>query len=238
MQALTDPIDELVLRIKRKDGLAAATLHDAYRWLLRCSVPDTPFVRRVAKLALLAHDALGHGSNLLAAKLLYEPMMRARFARVGERVHVTELPFVIGHCRVHVGDDCNLSKIMIFSGRFLDAPELHIGRGCTIGFLVSFSVNRRIVIGEHTGIASRATISDSDGHPADLERRLRKEPLAESDIRPVTIGDHVWIGHSAHVQKGVTIGRGAVVAAGSVVTSDVPEGALAMGVPARIVKRA
>jgi acetyltransferase-like isoleucine patch superfamily enzyme len=47
----------------------------------------------------------------------------------------------------------------------------------------------------------------------------------------------VWIGRGAHILKGVTIGRGAIVAAGSVVASDVPAGAMAMGVPARIVKR-
>lgn len=230
-------IERLTVQVKRRRGPAAAALHDAYRWLVRWNVPDTPLLRSLARAAFYAHDALGHGSSLLAAKLLYEPMARARFESVGQRVHVTDLPYILGHCKIHVGDDCTLSKILVFSGRFHDAPELRIGRGSTIGFLVSFSVNQRITIGEHVGIASRVTLADSDGHPVDLERRLRGETLRADDIRPVTIGDHVWIGRGAHVQKGVTIGRGAVVAAGSVVTSDVPEGALAMGVPARVVLR-
>lgn len=91
-------------------------------------------------------------------------------------------------------------------------------------------------LGDHVGVAGHAFIADSDGHPADLERRLQGRHLAAADIRPVTIEDHVWIGRNAHVLKGVTVGRGAVVASGSVVTSDVPPGALAMGVPARMIK--
>ena len=51
------------------------------------------------------------------------------------------------------------------------------------------------------------------------------------------IKDNAWIGHGCHILKGVTIGEGAVVAAGSTVISDVPDGALAMGVPARMVKK-
>ena len=87
--------DEIVLRIKRKDGLAAAAVHDAYRWLLRWNMPDTPLVNRVARLAFQAHDAMGHGARLVAAKLLYEPMTRARFASVGKHFHVTELPYIL-----------------------------------------------------------------------------------------------------------------------------------------------
>ncbi len=231
------PVERLVLRVKRKDGVAASAVHDLYRWLVRWNLPDSAIVRHLARLAWSARDAVEHGSGLVASKLFYEPMARARFASFGRGVHITELPYMLGHCNVHVGDGCTISKIMVFSGRFFEEPELFIGRGTSIGYMAAFSVNRCVRIGEHVGIASRATISDSDGHPADLDRRLRGEPLAPEDIRPVTIGDHVWIGRASHVQKGVTIGRGAVVAAGSVVTSDVPEGALAMGVPARVITR-
>jgi acetyltransferase-like isoleucine patch superfamily enzyme len=54
----------------------------------------------------------------------------------------------------------------------------------------------------------------------------------------VVIGDRVWLGTRAVVLKGVTIGDGAVVAAGAVVTRDVPAGAVVAGVPARVVGRA
>jgi acetyltransferase-like isoleucine patch superfamily enzyme len=56
------------------------------------------------------------------------------------------------------------------------------------------------------------------------------------ETRPVTIADDVWIGIGAIVLKGVRIGRGARIAAGAVVTRDVPEGAMVAGNPARVVE--
>jgi acetyltransferase-like isoleucine patch superfamily enzyme len=55
-------------------------------------------------------------------------------------------------------------------------------------------------------------------------------------MQPVRIGDDAWVGFGAVILKGVEIGRGAVVAAGSVVASDVPEGTVVAGNPARVVK--
>lgn len=54
--------------------------------------------------------------------------------------------------------------------------------------------------------------------------------------QPVTIGDHIWIGARTNVLNGVTVGDGAVVAAGSLVTRDVPPRALVGGVPARVLR--
>jgi len=58
----------------------------------------------------------------------------------------------------------------------------------------------------------------------------------KSVATPIIIGDHVWIGMNVTVLKGVTIGDGAVVAAGSMVTKDVPPHSLVAGVPAKVVK--
>lgn len=230
-------VERLILQVKRGETPAARLLRDAYRGLMSLNVPDTPATRRLYASLYYAHDTVQAGSEMLAAKLLYEPMMRARFHSVGKRVHVSRLPYVIGHARITVGDDCRFGKFAVASGRFVDEPELTFGDGCTIGSDVFFSVNKRITIGNRVGIAGRVAISDSDGHPSDPERRARGEQMTAEDILPVTIEDNVWIGRDAHILKGVTIGRGAVVASGSVVASDVPAGALAMGVPARVVKR-
>jgi acetyltransferase-like isoleucine patch superfamily enzyme len=230
-------VEDLILRVKRGDSPATRLAKDAYQRLLAFNLPDTPASRRLFASLYYAHDALQSGSEMLASKLLFEPMVRARFHRVGARLRVAALPYVTGHTRITVGDDCSFGKFAVTSGRFVDAPELVIGDGCTIGSQVFFSVNKRVTLGNHVGIAGRVAISDSDGHPSDPERRMRGEQMTPDDILPVTIEDHVWIGRDAHILKGVTIGRGAVVASGSVVASDVPPGMLAMGVPARIVKR-
>jgi acetyltransferase-like isoleucine patch superfamily enzyme len=76
---------------------------------------------------------------------------------------------------------------------------------------------------------------DSSGHPADPQTRLAGLPPDADDVKPITIGDNVWIGGRAIVYPGVTIGAHSVVAAGSVVTSDVPPCTVVAGNPARRV---
>jgi acetyltransferase-like isoleucine patch superfamily enzyme len=230
-------VDRWLLAIKRRETPAARLAHDAYRWLLRARVPDTELLRRGYRFAGLVYDAYVDAREVACAKLLWEPLLRARCAQVGERVHLTRAPYIRGHPRIVIGDDCTLSSLDVHSGRFCDRPELIIGPHCNVGYDNLFAVNRRIVIGHHVGISQRVVIRDSDGHPTDLERRRRGDVLLrEEDMAPVVVHDYAWIGRDAHVLKGVTIGAGAIVAAGSVVTSDVPDGAIAMGVPARVIR--
>lgn len=91
-----------------------------------------------------------------------------------------------------------------------------------------------IEVGDRVMIGAAALIYDSDFHPLNAEDRSR---LDDSKVAtaPVVIGPDVWIGARAMVLKGVTIGRGAIVAAGAVVTKDVPAGAIVGGVPAKVV---
>jgi acetyltransferase-like isoleucine patch superfamily enzyme len=105
---------------------------------------------------------------------------------------------------------------------------LAIGDGCRLNYGVSIAATSRVTIGAHVRIGPYVTIADSDFH--DLHQRGVRPPSAA-----VTIGDHVWIGGKASILKGVTIGRGAVVGIGSVVTRDVPPFAIVAGVPARVI---
>ena len=92
-------------------------------------------------------------------------------------------------------------------------------------------------------MAHGVQIFDSDSHPVDADSRRRdhravlsgglREPVS---MQPVRLRDDAWVGVGAVILKGVEIGRGAVVAAGSVVASDVPEGTVVAGNPARVVK--
>jgi acetyltransferase-like isoleucine patch superfamily enzyme len=204
---------------------------------MQFNLPDTVATRAVYGSLYRGYSFWQEASEWLTGKLVIEPMVRARFHSVGARLQMSHLPNLSGHTRITVGDDCRFSKFAVTSGRFVDEPELIFGDGCTIGSNVFFSVNKRVQLGNRVGVAGRVAISDSDGHPSDPERRKRGEQMTADDILPVTVGDFVWIGRDAHVLKGVTIGEGAVVASGSVVATDVPAGALAMGVPARVVKR-
>ena len=226
-----------LLRVKRRETPAARLAHDAYRRMRAYNVPETRATRRLYGAMNVVYDVLVDAREMAASKLFYEPMLRARCERVGARVQLSSAPYVRGHARITVGDDCNFSSFSVAAGRFVDHPELRIGNSCTFGSTVFISVNKRVTLEDHVGVAGRVVIQDSDGHPSDPEKRMRGEIMTEQDIAPVLIKEYAWIGRSAHVMKGVTIGRGAIVASGSVVATDVPDGAIAMGVPARVIKR-
>ncbi len=228
--------DRWLLAVKRRETPAARFAHDAYLALRGLNVPDGPVSRCAYRVFGIAYDVWVDAREMGMAKLVWEPMLRARSERVGKRVHLTKAPFVRGHARIEIGDDCFFSSFTVETGRFCDRPELRFGSACSVGYDVLFSVNERITIGDHVGISQRVAVADSDGHPSDLERRKRGDPLGRADIAPVTIHDYAWIGRDAHVLKGVTVGAGAIVASGSVVASDVPDGAIAMGVPARTIR--
>lgn len=106
--------------------------------------------------------------------------------------------------------------------------KLELGSGfCNVN--VKIRCKKSIKIGERAAIAHDVTIMDSDAHSI-VENGFEM-------TKPIVIGDDVWIGSRAMILKGVTIGNGAVVAAGAIVTKDVPANVLVAGIPARIVKR-
>lgn len=85
-----------------------------------------------------------------------------------------------------------------------------------------------ITIGKGAKISHNVTIMDGDGHIVEYAGYI--------PIKPIVIENHVWIGTKATILKGVRIGEGAIVAAGSVVTKDVPPHTLVAGNPAKVIK--
>ena len=103
---------------------------------------------------------------------------------------------------------------------------LNIGSGyCNSN--IKIRCTKKIEIGYNVAISHDVTIMDSDAHD------ILKEAYVST--KPVKIGNHVWIGSRAIILKGVNIGDGAIIAAGTVVTRDVPEKALVAGNPGRII---
>ncbi len=109
----------------------------------------------------------------------------------------------------------------------LKNAKLNLGSGY-INRNVKIRCYPEISIGNDVAISENVTIWDSDAHQI-----MRKE---KQMTQPISIGNHVWIGTNATILKGVTIGDGAIIAAGSVVTKDIPAGCLAAGVPAKVIK--
>jgi len=119
--------------------------------------------------------------------------------------------------------------------RMADGTKILAGPGATvtIGDRSYFDGDCRVIcatrvsIGSGCAIAWEVLIMDTDFH--------RVDGRASGDA-PVRLGDRVWVGVGAKILKGVTVGDGAVIAAGAIVTRDVPAGALVAGNPARVIR--
>lgn len=105
--------------------------------------------------------------------------------------------------------------------------QIKIGNRSYIGDRTEIHAGDLVEIGNGCNISWNCTILDRDYHKLCSDKEI---------IKPVKICDNVWIGCNCTILKGVTIGEGAVVAAGSVVTKDVPPKALVGGNPAKIIK--
>lgn len=92
---------------------------------------------------------------------------------------------------------------------------------------VQITCGDRVEIGEGCAIGRDVVIRSYDGH------KITGESTISS---PIHIGKHVWIGQRAIILKGVTIGDGAIIGAGSIVTKDIPPHSLALGIPAKVIK--
>ena len=90
-----------------------------------------------------------------------------------------------------------------------------------------------VTIGNHVNLAQGITVTALNHNFADNNLRIDEQGVSTN---PVTIGDDIWIGANAVILPGVTIGNHSVVAAGAVVTKDVPPHTLVGGVPAKIIK--
>jgi len=112
--------------------------------------------------------------------------------------------------------------LAINEGATLTLGSGYINNNATIDCFAS------ITIGHGVAISSGVTIRDSDNHS------INGNPVISA---PIVIEDHVWIGLNATILKGVRIGSGSVIAAGAVVTSDVPANSLVGGVPAKVIKQ-
>jgi acetyltransferase-like isoleucine patch superfamily enzyme len=112
----------------------------------------------------------------------------------------------------------------------VDGGRLTIGHGTNInGLGTRLLCAQEVTIGAHCTLSWDVQVLDNDFHA------LTVDGVARPSVAPVRLGDRVWVGTRAVVLKGVTVGDGAVVAAGAVVSRDVPAGAVVAGVPARVV---
>jgi lipopolysaccharide O-acetyltransferase len=122
-----------------------------------------------------------------------------------------------------------------------DSPSLSFGKNVQLNDYVHIGVANEIAIGDNVLIASRVSILDHN-HGIYRGSEMHSRPTSKPKDREITgssilIEDNVWLGENVVVLPGVKIGCGAIIGASSVVTDDIPSNCIAIGVPARIVKR-
>jgi acetyltransferase-like isoleucine patch superfamily enzyme len=123
----------------------------------------------------------------------------------------------------------NRVRLSVWSDKQVSG-QIRIGNYCLLCPGVRISSASKINIGENCMLASGVYVTDSDWH--DIYNRL-----AFGKTEPIDIGDNVWIGDSAIVCKGLSIGENSIVGAGAVVVHSIPANCIAGGNPAQVVKQ-
>jgi galactoside O-acetyltransferase len=145
-------------------------------------------------------------------------------------------------CQISVGSDCRIHCDVILERA---GAHLEIGSRTLIGGRTIINTASHVKIGDNVLISYHVLITDSDSHSLDFEERKldclpqrndRKADWRGVAMAPVVIRDKSWVGAKSIILKGVCIGEGAIVGAGSVVTRNVPDWTLVVGNPARAIR--
>lgn len=145
---------------------------------------------------------------------------------------------------VSIGDHCTIGALLeaLWGGR------ISIGKNTYIGPSSIVQSKESVVIGENVIIANNVLIVDNNNHPVNPAMRLKMSACEDfmndelwswkyAESKPIIIEDNVWIGRDSRILKGVTVGKGSIVALGAVVTKDVPSYTIVAGNPAKVVKQ-
>jgi maltose O-acetyltransferase len=170
-------------------------------------------------------------SPRLAAALINAQLSLRGRARLPLSVRLT------GRIRLRGGGDIEFGRGVTLTGDIVplefvsyDGARISIGDHTFVNYGSSISAYKHVKIGHQCLIGHHALIVDRNEHG--VERRDVAPPPEQ-----VIIEDHVWIGSRVIILPGVCIGRHSVIGAGSVVTKDIPANCLAVGNPARVVRR-
>lgn len=161
---------------------------------------------------------------------LINAVIRLRSCITGKFITVRGNPRIEAKGTINIGDNTKIWSHMgvtqLYAG---PRAELKIGKNTFVNTGTILSASYHIVIGNNVQIANQVILMDGDFHGVD-DRDVMKSP------REIIIEDDVWIATRAMILKGVRIGKGSTVAAGAVVTKNVPAYTLVGGVPAKIIR--
>lgn len=146
---------------------------------------------------------------------------------------------------IEIGDNTHIDTYSKIEGGAAYGGSVKVGKLCHIGHNTHLHGGGQLIIGDYVGIASDARVYSASNFYEDPKKSDRfvnmsvMAPPKEQYIlkKPVIIEDHAFIGIGAIVLPGVKIGKGAIIGAGSIVNTDIPRFTIAIGSPARVVKK-
>ena len=213
----------------------------------RQGLPDIPDSFLSSDALRLAQDTPWKAS-LEIWRILMQPLAgwRLRQLELGSGWRCYGLPIIQKHrqSRIQIGERMSLRSSVISNPLGPNHPVIISTRRASAKLIIgddfgmtggSIVVDENITIGDRVWVGANTIITDTDFHPLDPEHR-RLNPL-DAKTAPIIIEDDIFIGMNTMILKGVKIGAGSVIGAGSIVTRDVPRGAIVAGNPARVIRQ-
>ena len=220
----------------RKTPLARAI----YRLVYGIRHFNVPVIPGVHSVLYSLHYGVTETWHNLTRIFWFTPLFKSRLVSGGADLSLEDgMPYIAGTLRIWIGTGCRISGKTNLNGYNNPnrIPELHIGDNVSLSFQSSISVGTTVRIGDNCQIAPGCYLAGYPGHPIDAEARARMETSTEDQAGDIVLEDDVWLGTRVIVSPNVHIGRGTIVAAGSVVTKDLPPFVLAGGMPAKVIRK-
>lgn len=170
-------------------------------------------------------------------RLIRAPWHRVRFRAFGRGARLDFPSFVVGARAIEIGAGALISRGARFEAHFTHEGEtrIRVGARTRIAPHVHIGAAGLVEIGEECGIGSYTWITDHDHDTSDPRNSVVSHKRVR--VSPTIIEDGVYIGERVAILRGVRIGRGSVVGTNSVVVRDIPPYSIAVGAPARVIKR-
>lgn len=210
-----------------------------YALVIKARFLSLPAPKIIFTPLLSAHIFIRSVINKLMIFLYWQPLFVQYLDKKPRCLYLMKgMPFIMGKPFIHIGEYCRISNgigIMAKSGQ-CSPPKLILGDNVFIGSSSNFYIGTEIRIGDDCLIAEQCIFRGYSGHPVNPAFRKAGLPEDDSTVGPIVLGNNVWLGSGVKINKGVHIGENSVIAAGSIVTKDIPDNVIAAGVPARVIR--
>jgi acetyltransferase-like isoleucine patch superfamily enzyme len=165
--------------------------------------------------------------------LLRRAFWRVLGMKIGKSTAIGSINVSWPHA-VSIGANCTINHGVAFKvdGPYSDRQRITLGKNVFIGENCEFNIQDRLIISDGCLIAAGCRFIDNN-HGTAAGSHVRHQANEQA---PIVIENDCWLGANVIVLKGVHLGRGVIVGAGAVITHDLPDYAVAAGVPARLIR--